>query len=290
MLQNFQDELEIDELEVFLRPKYLRFGDVVERLRWARALTQAGLAMALGKSLTFVQGIERKGKWDDPPVIRRGNFITLASRLGVAPVELRRQWTEEEFQVLEGRVRVLAEEAATEEAGRRIANSVASKFEEWEKYAKEHGFDPNGSVDLNVDTSSEVDIPEIPTFDLPLAAGPWTVLPDAPQVRKLSVLRDGRFRVYIRGDSMEGEGGYSDGSLIEFRILWYDRRGDALEVGKDYYVQRTDEATFKKLADFDDEYLLLEAINRQKYPKKMKVLRSDVVRIARAVGVIRIIN
>lgn len=133
---------------------------------------------------------------------------------------------------------------------------------------------PSVDWDENVHPYSEVAVPEIPTFDLPIAAGPWMELPAVEEHDQKPFSSDGRFRIFIRGNSMEKV--WPDGSLVEFR------RAGKLEIGADYYVQKAECATFKRLESFDDESLVLRALNRRKYPEEMRVLRADVSQMAKA--------
>jgi transcriptional regulator with XRE-family HTH domain len=71
---------------------FLRFGEFIARLRESKGLTQQDLAKQLGKSLAFVQGLERKGKVDDKPKTRPNNLVKLAHILGLSRSELVRQW------------------------------------------------------------------------------------------------------------------------------------------------------------------------------------------------------
>lgn len=178
--------------------------------------------------------------------------------------------------------------AEQERRMREASGDIGAWISEWEKLKKE-GIakdEETEELDANVEPYNEVPVPEIPTFNLPIAAGPWMELPDVPEVHNLTTQRDGRFRVQIRGDSMEGKDGYPDGSLVEFRLLKPDfgdgRGGSRMEIGRDYYVQKSECATFKKLEEFTDEVLYFRAINRRKYPDRIKVLRADVVRMAKA--------
>jgi hypothetical protein len=63
-----------------------------------------------------------------------------------------------------------------------------------------------------------------------------------------------------------------------------------LEVGKDYYVQRGDQATFKRLESIGEEELVFRAVNRKKYKDPMPVPRSEIVRMARAVAKVEILG
>ncbi len=266
--------------------KTLPFGEVVSRLRWARSLTQAGLAADLEKSLAFVQRIEKKKSIDELPVIRPANFIRLASRLGVRPDDLRHLWSESEFQKIEERVRTLAEDAAIAEAVRQSLNSTAQKLADWEDYKKKAGLEnEKDSGEWDVDVKSVQPVARIPTFDLAVAAGPWTEVTEVGQLHDPRQIEAGLFRIRIQGDSMEGEGGYDDGALVEFECL---REGGAagdghrLEEGEDYYVQVGDEATFKRLEQIGKETLIFRAINRRKYPKPITVRKDEIVRMAHA--------
>jgi hypothetical protein len=139
-------------------------------------------------------------------------------------------------------------------------------------------------LDENLEPYGEIAVPEIPTFELPIAAGPWMELPEVDSISDMRVIKDGRFRIHIRGDSMEKK--YLDGSLIEFRCLKPEipgvQRASRLETGKDYYVQKAECATFKTLESFDEMQLVFRAINRKKYRDPIIVLRSDISRMAQA--------
>jgi hypothetical protein len=79
---------------------------------------------------------------------------------------------------------------------------------------------------------------------------------------------------------------WPNGSLVEFRCL---RDGmHHLEVGRSYYVQRGDEATFKRLEEIGEDRLTFHAINGKKYPAPIYVDRVDIVRMA--VAEFRLVN
>ena len=82
---------------------------------------------------------------------------------------------------------------------------------------------------------------------------------------------------------------YLSGEIVEFRVL---RDGvDKLVEGRDYYVQREDGmATFKRLLRYDDEAMELEAVNKRVLRGAMRVGRDDVVRMAEAVAVVRLVG
>lgn len=140
--------------------------------------------------------------------------------------------------------------------------------------------------DVNVEPYSEVAVPQIPLFDLPLAAGDWMELTDLCEVKE-SQIPMGLFRVRLRGDSMKPK--YPDGSIVEFHCL--RTHLDEAEAGKDYYVQRSDGfATFKRIEKIDDHAVTLIALNRRKYPKRMIVARQEVSRLALAVAKVELVR
>jgi transcriptional regulator with XRE-family HTH domain len=163
-------------------------------------------------------------------------------------------------------------------AGPQINEQIA----EWESMKRE-GLVPSDDdqIDQNIEPYSERPVPEIPTFDLEIAAGPWSEVTQAAELHSPQKIDDGRFRIYVRGDSMQPD--WPDGGLVEFRCLrpaGLVTDGDTLKIGEDYYVQVGDEATFKRLTAFDDDQLVLRAINYRKYPKPLIAVRNDIVRMA----------
>jgi transcriptional regulator with XRE-family HTH domain len=145
--------------------------------------------------------------------------------------------------------------------------------------------DSGEPLDNNAEPYSRVEVSDIPTFDLPVAAGPWMELPEVLEddERQKLAHKTGRFRIRIRGDSMEKK--YPDGSLIEFCCLRVEAEDDPrskMIVGADYYIQKASAATFKRLESFDDGVLVFRALNRKKYPAKIEVLRDDLVQMSKA--------
>lgn len=131
--------------------------------------------------------------------------------------------------------------------------------------------------DENLDPYTEQRLPsEPPQFDLAVAAGAWTEVTDTAVLMQPGQIDAGIFRIWIRGDSMEKD--WPNGALVEFRCLRQLR--DALEAGRDYYVQVDGEATFKRLVKVDEENLTFAAVNKRKYPKPIVVGRSGIVRMA----------
>lgn len=138
-----------------------------------------------------------------------------------------------------------------------------------------------GAFDANVEPYSKEDVPEIPMFEWPLAAGKWVEVGGVGEVFDPRQIDHGLFRVRLRGDSMSPQ--YPDNTIVEFRCIRDGR--DILESGKDYYFQQNDgTATFKRLAKILEDELELRALNRKKFPKPMVVSRELVVRAAIAVG------
>lgn len=137
----------------------------------------------------------------------------------------------------------------------------------------------------NIELGSEVPVPEIPLFDLPLAAGEWMEITDLCEVSEKQ-LHLQLFRVRLQGDSMKPE--YPDRTIVEFRCL--RRHLDDVEVGQDYYVQRSDGyATFKRVEKIDEDTITLVAINKKKYPKRLVVARQEVSRVALAVAKVQLV-
>jgi len=142
--------------------------------------------------------------------------------------------------------------------------------------------------DRSIEPYSEVGMHgEPPTFDLSVAAGPWADVAGVEQVYDPVQIERGLFRVRISGDSMKPA--YLSGEIVEFRVL---RDGvDKLVEGRDYYVQREERrANFKRLHRYDDEAMELEAVNKRVLRGAMRVGRDDVVRMAEAVAVVRLVG
>lgn len=153
-------------------------------------------------------------------------------------------------------------------------------------------------LDDNVEPYSERQFHEIPTFDLAVACGGWCETPEGfeagftrGEVNTNGPIMPNLFRIRLRGDSMRKK--YEEGMLVEFRLLVPATmlkiphiKPDILEPGKDYYVQKNGEATFKRLELFDEERLFFRAINKKKYPEPIMVQRVDVLRMAVARAII----
>jgi len=135
----------------------------------------------------------------------------------------------------------------------------------------------------NLDISSMKPVPEIPTFDLAVAAGPWTEVAQVAELRDVRQINDGRFRIRLQGNSMEPD--YPNGSVVEFRALRWGL--DDLYVGTDYYVQVDENATFKRLEKATPEACIFRALNRKRYPDPFPVVRADIVRMAKAEWVLK---
>jgi transcriptional regulator with XRE-family HTH domain len=124
-------------------------------------------------------------------------------------------------------------------------------------------------------------VPEIPTFELAVAAGPWADVCEVAELHSPRQIADGRFRIRIKGDSMSPK--FPHGTLVEFRHV---PCGVEVEIGKNYYVQVDSMATFKHLEKADGDTLTLRALNKKKYPEPMIVRCAEVVRMARAIAIV----
>lgn len=131
---------------------------------------------------------------------------------------------------------------------------------------------------------------EIPEWELHVAAGDWIESCingklDTDDPKQAAVLKQGLFRIKIRGDSMLPK--FQDGDTIEFKVFRHGDEGDSIQIGKPYYVHRSDgTCTFKVLESMDDETAVLRALNTKKYPKAMIVPVQEIVRMARAVKLV----
>jgi len=137
-------------------------------------------------------------------------------------------------------------------------------------------------IDRNVEPYSDQAIPEFPIFEMGVAAGPWAEVGEMGETHSEMHKAMGYFGIHIRGDSMEPD--YPDGVTVMFRCLRYGI--DNLAAGEDYYVQRNDDATFKRLVNIEDGHLTFAAVNKRKYKEAFVVPREDIVRMAHANGMI----
>jgi transcriptional regulator with XRE-family HTH domain len=144
---------------------------------------------------------------------------------------------------------------------------------------------PDGDWDQNVEPFSETPVPDIPLFELPLAAGDWMEVTELCEVKETQFTH-GLFRVRLRGESMKPT--YPDGTIVEFRCLRADHEGP--QVGKDYYVQRSDGyATFKRVAKIEEDSMTLEALNKKQKPRYLVVPRQEVSRMAIAMAKVQLV-
>jgi len=128
--------------------------------------------------------------------------------------------------------------------------------------------------------SNPVETPQIPEFNLAVAAGPWT---DVVEVGELhNRMNFGVFRIKIGGDSMEPM--WPNGSRVEFKNVQYTT--EPLVEGEDYYVQVDSLATFKRLEKLTPEEMVFRALNKKKYPKPFVVRTEAVIQMARAENII----
>lgn len=149
--------------------------------------------------------------------------------------------------------------------------------------------DPSPFDDRSIEPYSEQALlAEVPLFELSVAAGLWTDISDVEGVALSDdQIRQGLFRVRIAGDSMKPD--YQNGEVIEFKCLRIAHEGPV--EGADYYVQKNDgTATFKRLADMDEDSYTLVAVNTKKYNKPLTVAKQEVVRMARAVAKVTLIE
>jgi SOS-response transcriptional repressor LexA len=176
-------------------------------------------------------------------------------------------------------------------AGRRLPRSGSIS----EMLAPEVPVGENGATvadfildfDRNVEPYSEVQLVEIPLFDLAVAAGGWADVSDVEgAVCNPDQISQSLFRVRISGDSMQPA--YKSGDVVEFRCVRVDV--DGFEAGADFYVQQSDgTATFKRCEKAGEEIIVLRALNRKKYPRPMEVPRGLIVRAARAVAKVQML-
>jgi SOS-response transcriptional repressor LexA len=141
-------------------------------------------------------------------------------------------------------------------------------------------------VDRNVEQLREFKVVPVPTFELSIAAGGWTDIDGVAEVCDPALIDQGHFRIRIRGESMRPR--YKDRSLIEFRWLHVDR--ERFIEGRDYFVQREHDATFKRVEKRHELAITLRALNKRKYPRPLLVPLEDVQRAALAVALVELIE
>lgn len=121
-------------------------------------------------------------------------------------------------------------------------------------------------------------IPEWPR--LKLAASHWVDLAEVGEIVGSELIQQAmkfrRFRVKIEGSCMTPA--WPDGALIEFELLTDD---DDFMIGRDYYVQKHDGATFKRVIDLDEEQITIGCIHGER--RRWVVPRADILRSAQAV-------
>jgi len=211
------------------------------------------------------------------PNIKPESRVNLAKFLGISPADLEERLRQAMLHDPATQKRWAAQERAVREGGHSIHDQVAA--------GAPIGEDEEEEPDRSVEPYSEMKVPEIPLFELSLAAGPWVDVEGVGHREDLLVLEEPRFRVRLAGDSMQPR--YRSGAVVEFRTIM----PDDIEVGKDYYVQKSDgTATFKRVAGMDQEGLTLAAINKRKYPKPLRVVWQEFARAARAVAIVELID
>jgi ribosome-binding protein aMBF1 (putative translation factor) len=75
----------------------VRFGKIIEALRLAKGMSQSELASEMDASLSIVQRIEAKAKFNDVPLTRPGNFRRLAEVLGARMIRLTQPFYESDL-------------------------------------------------------------------------------------------------------------------------------------------------------------------------------------------------
>jgi SOS-response transcriptional repressor LexA len=238
--------------------------------------------------LQFARKIDVDGatlhRWFKQPVptMRDYNLVAVAQALGFAPEHVRSILLEAMRDDPKMQARWIAQ--AKELEG---ANTFDEQLCAIEKMKKKGLWEEEDEAvtQANIDRRTEVKITEVPTFDLAVAAGPWTEVAQVGELHDPALIDAGRFRIKIRGDSMEPK--FKSGETLEFLCL---REGETpMETGKEYYVQVGDEATFKRLAKITEEELIFKAINSQKYPQAMRVRRAQILRMAKATARVEIL-
>jgi phage repressor protein C with HTH and peptisase S24 domain len=141
-------------------------------------------------------------------------------------------------------------------------------------------------VDQNVDRLTERRFFQIPRFDLVISSGGWADAIGIGETHDPLSIDQGLFRIRLAGDSMAPD--FPDGCVVEFCCI--RPSSPEIRVGDCYYVHRSDDmATFKRLKSMGRVSLTLVAINDEKYPRPLTVKRDEVVRIAVAVAIIKVI-
>lgn len=255
--------------ETMPRGSTLISGPKLTELRRERHLTQLELAGMMG----LTEGRVRQLEGDETAAVLPSKFRKLAESLGESQDWL---WQRIGRHSMEQREEDFERGASSlAEIQRAVRDDEARRAQRKKTVAQKAP-----TSDSNIEPYSEVKVPEIPLFELAVAAGGWAEVEGIGEVCDPTKIDHGLFRVRIRGDSMEPE--YHDGQVVEFKCLRFDVEG--FLVGKDYYIQRSDDgATFKRLESVSEDEIMLRAINKKKYPKPMPVPRQMVSRAARAV-------
>lgn len=213
--------------------------------------------------------------------IRLDNAVLVVKSLGYDPKKL---FDEGELEFALGGMKkdagIMSQLAAADAAQRLIIRAMSTLWGGRQKAAFPRLAEPEVPLDRGVDPLTVEPVSDIPIFDLSVAAGPWADVSEVGEVYRPGQIDCGLFRVHIAGDSMMPK--YRSGEIIEFRVVRFGV--DSLEIGADYYVQKDDDATFKRLEKVTDEMYILRAINVKKYPRAMSVPHQSVRRMAIATG------
>lgn len=128
-----------------------------------------------------------------------------------------------------------------------------------------------------------------PIYEIEVAAATWSHVPiaelNADDPMQRAILEDGRFELRIVGDCMEPS--YPDGSIVRCRMM---RSADEAIPSNNAYIFCRDDgtATFKVLVAMRAENYVLAAVNQKKYPGTFKVRCEEIVRVAKAVGIVSV--
>ena len=128
-----------------------------------------------------------------------------------------------------------------------------------------------------------------PLFVARPAANEKMQLPDAYMEYQVDtdVVARGRFRLIIAGDCMSPR--FPDGSEIEFQIFRHN--GDDWPIGKScVFVDVDNMAYFKRLVSVDEDSIVIECLNQDKYPGQRIIPRQTIARAAYAIRMVSVVD
>jgi transcriptional regulator with XRE-family HTH domain len=149
--------------------------------------------------------------------------------------------------------------------------------------------------DHNVDQYGEQRLlATVPVIEMAISATRWTDVSDNESMGQFlssGQVRQGLFRVRVRGDCMKGI--VDDGEMIELKLLVDPSTGrpdlSRLVRGKTYYIQGDLGATLKMFDRFDGTKLIFRAKN-PKYKQAFECEGDDVQRLAIAIGKVELFD